>query len=173
MAFDENPEAFLDKWSFPERILSEQIVKARAALNEVRTPAAMLTLAVRLSTTVGVQGHRSDIIILKAARALAAMLEKAAVEKEQVAEAARYALLHRMTTEPLATPEKLQEKLEEAVSQAVGEETPPTAPVGGDAPLDCWYEVSTQVPGHVAASSTDMIFSFLEEKKKLYSTPMN
>jgi len=90
------------------------------------------------------------------------------VEKEQVVEAARYALLHRMTTEQLATPEKLQEKLEGAVAQAMGEETPLNAPVEDDASFDCWYEVSTQVPGHVAASSTDMIFSFLDEKKNAF-----
>ena len=173
IAFDENPGAFLEKWSVPEKILSEQIVQARAALNDIKIPASMPALAVGLSTAVRVQGHRSDIIILKTARALAAMLEKEAVQKEHIAEAARYALLHRITGEQMATPEKLLEKLEEALSKAMGEPLPSNARMEDDAALDCWYEVSTQVPGHVAASSTDMIFSLLEEKKKRFSTPMN
>jgi hypothetical protein len=33
---------------------------------------------------------------------------------------------------------------------------------------DSWDDISTQVPGHVAASNTDMIFSYLEEKKTLF-----
>ena len=38
---------------------------------------------------------------------------------------------------------------------------------------DSWDDISTQVPGHVAASNTDMIFSFIEERKKLFLTQMS
>ena len=173
IAFDDNPEAFSEKWTVSEKILAKQIEHARAVLRDVRIPGTLFDLAVRFSTEANVQGHRSDVIILKTAKALAAMLEKKAVEKAHVAEAARYALLHRITADRMVTPEKLQETLEELLSQAMGEDAPADSAMDESSALDCWYEVSTQVPGHVAASSTDGIFSLLEEKKKRFSTPMN
>jgi len=170
--FDQNPESFSETWSVSENILSEQIVRARSFLGDITIPDAMLALAVRLSTEVKVQGHRSDIIILKAAKAMAAILEKKAVEKADVIEAARFALPHRITGALLSTSENLHETLEEAIAKVAGSESVYDSRKGDDAALDCWYEVSTQVPGHVAASSTDMIFSLLEEKKKLFLKPM-
>ena len=171
LRFDQSPEAFSKTWSVSENILLEQIVHARSCLDDITIPDAMVALAVRLSTEVRAQGHRSDIIILKAAKALAAILEKKTVEKAEVIEAARFALLHRITGLQLSTSEDLQETLDEAIAKVSETESPGDSQKGDDTSLDCWYEVSTQVPGHVAASSTDMIFSMLEEKKKLFLKP--
>jgi Mg-chelatase subunit ChlI len=177
LQFDRAPERFLENWAAPEDILKKLIAQARTCLCGVQVPDAMIALAVRLSLEAGVQGHRSDIIILKAARALAAILEKDRIEKEHVLEAARFTLPHRVSGADFSTAEKLDEKLEEAISR-IADDRPASKTAGSDdadrdVNLDCWYEVPTQVPGHVAASSTDMIFSLIEEKKKLYSMPMN
>ncbi len=171
MAFDQDPEAFLEQWSAAERILSGQIIRARKTLVSVGIPDAMLALAVRLSTEVKVQGHRSDIVILKTARALAAMLEKTEVAREHIIEAARYALPHRIANAPLATPERLQEQLDQALSRVLGNPDVPTRP-GPDEVEPDWDDVSTVVPGPMAISHADMIFSFLEKKKR-FLTPMN
>ncbi len=171
MEFDRSPESFSEKWSVSETILSRQIIQARSSLNEIRIPDEMLELAVRLSTEVEVQGHRSDIIILKAAKALAALLEKKDVEKAHIAEAARFALPHRITNTLIATPDILQEKLEEALSKVMDDQSI-SNPQDGNA-SDHWEDISTEVPGAVAASNADMLFLFLEEKKKLLLTPMN
>ena len=170
--FDQNPEVFSKKWSVSETLLSEQIAIARSCIGEITIPDAMLALAVRLSLEVKVQGHRSDIIILKAAKAMAAILEKKTVERAEVIEAARFALPHRITGALLSTSENLHETLDEAIAKVTETESVCDSRKGDDAALDCWYEVSTQVPGHVAASSTDMIFSLFEEKKKLFLKPM-
>jgi len=171
IAFDRNPQAFIDRWTESENILSRQLVKARAALPEVKIPEPMIALAVRLSMEAGAQGHRSDIVILKTAAALAAVLEKSEVEKEHILEAARYALLHRITGTLIATPEKILEKLE-AILAKVQDDKQRHVAESSDDTLDSWYETPTTVPGPMAISNADMIFSFLE-KKKLYSTPMN
>jgi magnesium chelatase subunit I len=173
IGFDQNPEVFSKSFSISENILLEQVVRARSRLDDITIPDAMLALAVRLSTEVKVQGHRSDIIILKAAKAMAAILEKKTVEKTEVVEAARFALPHRITGELLSTSENLQDTLDEAIAKVAETESVCEGQKGDDTSLDCWYEVSTQVPGHVAASSTDMIFSMLEEKKKLFLKPMS
>ncbi len=173
MAFDQDPESFIAQWAHWENLLSDQIIQARSKLNEIKIPSEMLELAVRLSTEVHVQGHRSDIAILKTARALAALLETQAIEKAHIAEAARFVLPHRITNIGLATPEILQEKLEEALSKVLGDAPPPQGQEEDDPDEDDWDDISTQTPGSTAASNTDMLFSFLEEKKKLFLTPMN
>lgn len=173
IAFDENPEALLEKWSVSESILMQQVVQARAALESIVLPEAMISLAVQLSTAMDVQGHRSDIVILKTARVLAALLEEKEVKKAHLAEAARYALPHRITHTQLASPGTILEKLEGALSKVLYDEAESGGVKAEEINDDCWDDISTQVPGHVAASNTDILFSFLEEKKKLYLTQMN
>lgn len=172
IAFDQNPEAFLIKWSDSEQILTDQIRYARRKLDSVRIPARMLELAVRLSAELEVQGHRSDIAILKTARALAAILERDTVEQTHIAEAARYVLPHRITNIPLATPEILQEKLDAALSKILDEYPATDDESKGDTTevFDFMDDVFTEVPGAAAATNSDIMFSFLEKKKR-FLTP--
>lgn len=172
IAFDQDPEAFVRRWQPAEAVLSNQIVQARRALTRIEIPDAMLALAVRLSTEVETQGHRADIVILKTARALAAMLEAPQVKRAHVIEAARYALYHRMTNQLIASPKILQEKLDAVLSKVTDADNDSVAldPETADA---AWDDISTEVPGPMAISHADMIFSFLEEKKNLFSTQMS
>jgi Mg-chelatase subunit ChlI len=170
IAFEQNSHAFLEQWSHSEKILAEQIVRARADLASVRLPDAMLDLAVRLATEVEAHGHRSDIAILKAARALAALMDKDEVERTHIVEAARFVLPHRMQSVPLGRPEALLEKLDAAVARVLDNE-PLTA--GAEEVDFCenmdFLEEQMQVPGSGAAGAGSMLFSFL--KKKLQSAP--
>jgi magnesium chelatase subunit I len=50
---------------------------------------------------VGVDGHRGDIIILKAAKTLAAFAGRTAVTKDDIDAAAELALPHRVRRQPL------------------------------------------------------------------------
>ena len=123
-------------------------------------------MAVALSSEVRAQGHRAEIGIIKAARALAAFLERSAVMAEHVIEAARFVLPHRITTLSFATSEQIDERLEEifrkVLDQAQGDEF--TSPAEGRG--DDWDDIDEQVPGSTAASNVDMLFNFLAEKKK-------
>jgi len=173
IAFDRDPELFVSKWSAEETILANQIVTARKQVKDVAVSQEMIGLAVTLSSEVEAQGHRADIAIIKAARALAAFLEEKEITQDHIAEAARYVLLHRITTMGLAAPGALEAKLEEILAGVLSEDTVEKT----DAPLeeeyDPWDEISEQVPGANAASNVDMLFSFLEEKKKKFSRQMN
>jgi Mg-chelatase subunit ChlI len=169
IAFDRSPETFLERWAETERMLTEQILRARKALGDIRIPGRMLELAVRLPEEVKAQGHRADIAIIKTARALAAIVEKPEIEAAHISEAARYVLPHRITNVALATPELLDKKLEEALSKVLKDgHTSIDDTASDDGRLEDWEEISTQVPGSWAASNTDMIFSFFEEKKKRF-----
>jgi Mg-chelatase subunit ChlI len=184
IGFDQNPQSFADQWTESEAILSRQIALARSALGHIQISNAMIDLAVRLSAAVEAQGHRAEIAILKTAKAMAALLEKSDVEKVHIAEAARLVLPHRITNMALSTPGKRRQKVEEVLKAAL--DSPSTADQSSDqlsaqasaqasaqGADEDWDDISTQVPGSCAASNTDMLFSFLEEKKKRFLTPMN
>jgi Mg-chelatase subunit ChlI len=180
IAFDHNPEGFADLWVESQALLAQQVTHARTTLGQVKVPAEMVSLAVDLSTRAKAQGHRSDIVMIKTATALAAMLESSVVQKSHMAEAARLVLPHRMTTVALATPESLQESLEQLLADAMQEASSSQSDSDEEATeatdpseFEDWDDISTEVPGSWAASNTDMVFSFLERKKKLFSKPMN
>jgi Mg-chelatase subunit ChlI len=180
IAFDRNPEGFADLWVESQTLLARQVTHARATLGQVKVPAEMIRLAADLSTRAKAQGHRSDIVMIKTATALAATLESAVVKTSHMAEAARLVLPHRMTTVALATPESLQESLEQLLADALQERSssqhdpdPEAAEPPEPSEFEDWDDISTEVPGSWAASNTDMIFSFLEQKKKLFSKPMS
>lgn len=170
IAFDANPQTFTAQYADLEQIMSVQIIEARKKLNTIQIPPKMVEVAVTLSAEVEVQGHRSDIAIIKTARALAALLEDEEVQKHHIFEAARFVLPHRVSNVLLSTPENIDKKLEETLSrfendnQNVEDESNDQ---GDD--LENWDQVCEQVPGSNAASNVDMLFSFLEEKKKLFS----
>jgi len=172
IAYDSDPKSFILKWATDEMILSNQIVTARSRIHGVSIPSEMIDLAVSLSAKVEAQGHRSDIAIIKAARALAAFLEEDVINQEHVIEAARFVLPHRITTIPLATPGILEDKLEELLAGVIagGEGSNISA---SSRKYDAWDDLDEAVPGATAASHVSMFFNFLEEKKKLFLMQTN
>ncbi|MGI9537151.1 MAG: ATP-binding protein [Desulfocapsaceae bacterium] len=166
--FDTNPQRFIDGYEEDETLLSKQIGAARSALQNVDIPGDMVEMAVALSTEVRAQGHRAEISIIKAARALAAFLERAAVEPEHVIEAARFVLPHRITTLSFASGEQIEETLEEIFKKIINQEQTVEAAAAGDGVPDDWDDIAEQVPGATAASNVGMLFTFLAEKKKSF-----
>ncbi len=176
LLFDLEPELFVARYRGEDELLSEQVRSARSLLSSVTVAAEMIEYAVALSTEVAAQGHRSDIAIIKAARALAAFLEEDEVRRPHIIEAARFVLPHRITTMALATPESIEAKLEEVLKKNFdrGDAEENSTDIRGEhEDPDEWQELPDQVPGSNAASNVGMIFSFLAEKKKLSSMPMN
>ncbi len=173
--FDRDPQKFMELWADAEQILSRQVAHARATLGSIKVTDTMVEMAVRLSTAVEAQGHRSEIAILKTATAIAALIEAPSATKAHIAEAARMVLPHRITNVALATSETRRQKIEEILAAELddGSSTVESSTEEAEAEMDDWDDISTQVPGSWAANNMDMIFSFLEEKKKLYSMPMN
>ena len=173
ISFDSDPESFVSKYSTGETVLANQVLTARELVNSVTIPQEMIELAVQLSVEVEAQGHRADIAIIKTARSLAAFLENSEVNQNHIAEAARFVLLHRITNIPLATAGLLEEKLEEILAGIVDKEKLEKSDTSFEEAYEPWDEISEQVPGANAASNVDMLFSFLEEKKKLFSMQMS
>ncbi len=100
MAFEANPEGFVEKWKAESDAISKRIADAIALLPSVEVEDAILDTIVRRSLDAGVDGHRSDIVMLKACKTIAAWNGRSKVEASDVDEAADLALAHRMRRQP-------------------------------------------------------------------------
>lgn len=167
--FDGDPTRFVEGYQNDEELLASQIKVARERLQAVEIPGDLVEMAVSLAAEVQAQGHRAEIGIIKAARALAAFLECGAIRPEHVIEAARYVLPHRITTLSFGSVDQLGEKLEEAFKKVLDQSQAADSMDNGEVEPDPWDEIDEQVPGSTAASNVGMLFTFLAEKKKSLS----
>lgn len=100
IAFEADPEAFREVWLAKELELSEQIEMARELVDEVRYTQRDLLIIADLTSEMEVDGHRSDLVILKAARAQAAFEGRTRITPRDIAMAAELALPHRVKAGP-------------------------------------------------------------------------
>jgi len=98
--FEADPEAFHAAWEPQERALSERIARARHMLPQVRYEHRDLYSIASLTSSFQVDGHRADIVILKAALAHAALQGRPEVQEEDILRAAELALPHRLKRQP-------------------------------------------------------------------------
>jgi magnesium chelatase subunit I len=95
LGFDENPDAMAAQHAEEQRGLGAALVAARAALPQVSWPDAVLHHAAACAIASGVDGMRADLVMLRAARALAALQGRSEVTVEDVDAVAELALAHR------------------------------------------------------------------------------
>jgi magnesium chelatase subunit I len=99
LAFDDAPHA-LAEGAAPELArLAASVAAARAALPRLSWPDSVLRHAAALALAAGVDGVRADLVMLRAARALAAFEQRAAVIEADVDAVAELALAHRRTVD--------------------------------------------------------------------------
>lgn len=121
LQFEESPEVFLEKWMPKEKELSDRIVSARQLVDKVEYSRRDLLAIASLTSSLQVDGHRADLVILKAARAQAAFDGRTNLTDIDIALAAELALPHRIKRGPFhqaeITMEELQERIEQLQSQ--------------------------------------------------------
>lgn len=100
IAFEADPEAFREVWLPKENELSRQIERARELVDDVLYTQRDLLIIADLTSEMEVDGHRSDLVILKAARAQAAFEGRTRVTPRDIAMAAELALPHRVKAGP-------------------------------------------------------------------------
>ena len=127
LAFEADPEAFRQEWLPMEQELSERIAKARKLVDKVRYSSRDLLVIADLTTKMQVDGHRADLVILKASRAHAAFEGRDAINPRDIALAAELALPHRVKAGPFRQSEmgvtQLQEHIE-GLKGAASEDAP-------------------------------------------------
>jgi magnesium chelatase subunit I len=100
-AFDRDPEEFQKSWSRKDAAIRKKIVAARERLDAVAAPDDALEYAARLCMTLGADGLRGELTLLRAARAVAALDGETAVTREHIRAVAPMALRHRLRKDPL------------------------------------------------------------------------
>jgi magnesium chelatase subunit I len=121
-AFDDDPAGFGDQWRSRQEELCGKIAKARERLPSIPLNDGILEQIVSVTVALRLDGHRADIVIMKAARALTAFRERTEVGAREIRDAALLALLHRQKRLPFEEMGNEQERL-----NAVLEETLPCA----------------------------------------------
>jgi Mg-chelatase subunit ChlI len=101
VAFDQAPEEFSRQWTAESEALVERIRKATVLYPRVEAESAFFYEIAEYCLSVGVDGHRGDIIMLKTAKTLAAYDGRTEVCSEDVQTAADLVLPHRVRRQPL------------------------------------------------------------------------
>jgi len=123
LAFEAAPEDFVAEWARDEESLRSRLAAARAALVSGLAPglAPGLVRAVSaLCASVGAEGLRADLVICRAAAALAAWEDREVAGPEEVRRVADLALAHRRRRSPLEEPGIDRSELDQALDQALG-----------------------------------------------------
>jgi magnesium chelatase ATPase subunit I len=155
-AYDRERDDFCASYAANQEQLRKRITRARAGLMKPTMERPVLEKIAQLCADLKVDGHRGELTIMRAARALAAFEGRRAVTEEHVKRVSAMALRHRLRRDALdetATSEQIQ--------QAVEEVFPNTAPPpsssgngGGDTqPQDRPGKVNKQAPRQRASAS--------------------
>jgi magnesium chelatase subunit I len=100
-AFDRDPAAFSLAWEKRSLEAGKQIAAARKRLDGVKIADAMLELMSRLCMTLGADGLRGELTLMRAARAAAALDGAKAVAPDHIRQVAPMVLRHRLRRNPL------------------------------------------------------------------------
>lgn len=117
LSFEADPDGFRQQWLHREVDLSRQIDQARNLLDQVSYTQRDLLSIAALTASLNVEGHRSDLVILKTARAHAAFEGRTAINDRDIALAAELALPHRIKRGPFQQTEITMEDLQERIDQ--------------------------------------------------------
>jgi len=126
LAFEADADGFRAQWLTKEQELGDEIEKGREIVDQVGYSRRDLHSIAALTSSLNVDGHRADLVILKAARAHAALQGRRAISDTDIALAAELALPHRIKRGPFQQAEVNLYNLEERIEQIQSEWT------GGD-----------------------------------------
>jgi len=96
IAFEIDPEDFVEEWASKEKLLSDQIARARDRANSVAYSRRDLLSIAGLTASYHVDGHRADLVILRGAQAHAALEGRNRISDQDIVLAAELALPHRI-----------------------------------------------------------------------------
>jgi Mg-chelatase subunit ChlI len=128
LEFEAEPERFRREWLTKEQSLSREIEDARLLLKDVHYSRRDLLSIAALTASLQVDGHRADLVILKAASAHAAFEGRTTINQLDIALAAELALPHRLRRGPFHETEinfeDLRERIDQIQSEVADDEVP-------------------------------------------------
>lgn len=130
LAFEADPDGFRRQWLDREQTLSREIDAARRLVDHVEYSPRDLFAIATLTASLRVDGHRADLVILKAARAHAAYEGRTRLTDRDIALAAELALPHRLRRGPFQQSDVALDDLQSRIQQIQAQPEP--TPSAGD-----------------------------------------
>ncbi|MFN8376754.1 MAG: ATP-binding protein [Anaerolineae bacterium] len=121
IAYESDPEGFRVRWQPKEDELSARIAAAQQIVDEVQYTQRDLFSIASLTSSLHIDGHRADLVILKAARAHAAYEGRKHITQSDILLATELAIPHRLKRGPFTDAQvnmaTLQTQLEQIESE--------------------------------------------------------
>ena len=117
--YEEDSEGFSQEYEPAQRNIREQIARAKELLPQIKLRDDLITTAAKISIMLEVDGHRSDITMVKTAMTLAAFDGRSEMKKNDLIEAAKLVLPHRMRRRPFEEGALDFSKVEELVDASL------------------------------------------------------
>jgi len=117
LAYEADSSAFADEWQPYEEALTREIAEARERVGAVKHTQNNLATIANLVASLGVDGHRADLVILRASRAHAALMGRTEITDQDILLAAELALPHRLKRHPFQDTEHAMQVLSEKLQQ--------------------------------------------------------
>ncbi len=100
VAFDMDPAKYTAQCKAETDAMREKVTEARKLLPSVEVGDPIVRAIVSITTSFGIDGHRADITMMKAAKANAALDGRKEVDKDDLRSVAALVLSHRMRRRP-------------------------------------------------------------------------
>lgn len=115
LEYESDPKAFCEKWQEETGRLKKQVESARNLVKKVKIDDATIKFATHLSLEGHCSGHRAELYLCEVAKALAAIDKRLTVSENDIKEAAKYVLPHRLK-EAVAVEELLENDVSESLN---------------------------------------------------------
>ena len=114
--FESDPASFLAGWEPPQQALRQRINRAKKLHSRVAIDRSLLVRIAELCLNLKIDGHRGELTIARASRALAALEGQLRVSVDAVKRVATMSLRHRLRRDPL---ERIDSgvRIEQAIEQ--------------------------------------------------------
>jgi magnesium chelatase subunit D len=129
--YDRDREAFCKSFAGDQEQLRKRITRARVNLGKVTVERSVLEKIAQLCADLKVDGHRGELTIMRAARALAAFEGRRSVTENHVRRVSAMALRHRLRRDALDET-ATSEQIEQAVDGVFPSTEPPPPPSKGN-----------------------------------------
>ena len=117
IAYENDPMGFKGEWDPVDQELSDRIAAAREIIDLVTHATSDLRIIASITSDLRIDGHRADLVILKAARAHAAFEGRTAINDRDITLAIRLTIPHRLKRGPFSDAQADLNAVETAVDE--------------------------------------------------------
>lgn len=126
LAWEADPQALIARFAAQQVEVAEAVVAARKILSQVKLDETALRQISQLCVQLEIHSHRADIVMARAALALAAWHGRTTVTTADIQQAAELALPHRLRRRPFEETRLDPEQISQALQDSSPGEAPPS-----------------------------------------------